>query len=53
LIARSLARFRDAGLEDAMLGVDSDNPQGALGLYESIGFTVDQRSTSYRRPLDR
>jgi mycothiol synthase len=52
LIARSLHRFRDAGLDDAMLGVDSDNPQGALGLYESLGFVLDQRSAAYRRPLD-
>jgi mycothiol synthase len=52
LIARSLAILRDAGMDDAMLGVDSDNPQGALGLYESRGFTLYQRGASYRRPLD-
>jgi mycothiol synthase len=52
LIARSLVRLREAGMDDAMLGVDSDNPTGALGLYESLGFVVDQRSAAYQRPID-
>jgi mycothiol synthase len=52
LIARSLVVFREAGLDDAMLGVDSDNPTGALGLYESLGFTRDQTNTAFHRPLD-
>jgi len=38
-------------MTDAMLGVDADNPTGALGLYEGLGFEVDQRSQVYRRPL--
>jgi mycothiol synthase len=53
LIARSLSQLRVAGLADAALGVDLDNPQDALGLYESIGFRPALRSTAYRRPLDR
>jgi hypothetical protein len=39
-------------MDDAMLGVDSDNPQGALDLYTSLGFELDQRSAAYQRPLD-
>ena len=38
LTAESLRRLRDAGMDDAMLGVDSENPTGALGLYEGLGF---------------
>lgn len=53
ITAESLRRLRDRGLTDAMLGVDADNPNGALGLYEGLGFTVDQRSTAYRRVLAR
>lgn len=53
ITAESLRRLRDRGLTDAMLGVDADNPNGALGLYEGLGFTVDQRSTAYRRGLAR
>ena len=49
----SLVRLREAGMDEAMLGVDSDNPNGALGLYEGLGFAVHSRSAAYRRPLER
>jgi ribosomal protein S18 acetylase RimI-like enzyme len=51
LTARGLAALRDRGMTDAMLGVDADNPTGALGLYVDLGFEVDQRSTTFRRPI--
>ncbi len=51
LIARSLEVLRERGQTSAALGVDADNPSGALGLYEGIGFAVDQRSTAWRREL--
>jgi mycothiol synthase len=50
ITAASLRRLRDAGMTDAMLGVDADNPTGALGLYEGLGFEVDQRATAYWGP---
>ena len=53
ITALSLRRLRDAGTEDAMLGVDSENPTGALGLYESLGFEVHSSAAAYRRPLER
>ena len=40
-------------MEEAMLGVDADSPTGALSLYESLGFEVDQRSVAWRRSLER
>jgi mycothiol synthase len=49
LIARSLALHRERGMTAASLGVDADNPSGALGLYEGLGFQVDYRSTAWRR----
>lgn len=52
LIARSLVRLRAAGMSSAGLGVDAENPSGALGLYEDIGFRVDYRSTAWRKPLE-
>jgi len=52
LTAMSLNRLREAGMDEAMLGVDSENPNGALGLYEGLGFEVHSRSAAYRRPLD-
>ena len=51
LIAKSLAVHRERGQTSAALGVDADNPSGALGLYEGLGFAVDQRSTAWRREL--
>ncbi|MGZ8514780.1 MAG: GNAT family N-acetyltransferase [Candidatus Limnocylindrales bacterium] len=53
LTAAAMVKLRAAGMDEAMLGVDSENPNGALGLYESLGFTIFRRSTAYRRPLER
>ena len=53
ITAASLVKLRAAGLEEAMLGVDSENANGALGLYEGLGFTVHSRAAAYRRDLDR
>ncbi|HEX2222441.1 MAG TPA: GNAT family N-acetyltransferase, partial [Candidatus Limnocylindria bacterium] len=52
LIARSLAILRDRGMTSAALGVDADNPLGALGLYESLGFAVSERFSAWRKPMD-
>jgi mycothiol synthase len=52
LIARSLHLLRERGMEAAVLGVDADNPSGALGLYESVGFAATERFVAYRRPLE-
>ena len=51
ITAEALRRLADAGMQEAMLGVDAENPTGALGLYEGLGFEVDHRSVTYRRPL--
>jgi ribosomal protein S18 acetylase RimI-like enzyme len=52
LIVRSLHLLRERGMEIAALGVDADNPSGALGLYESVGFAPTERFTAWRRPLE-
>lgn len=51
LVAESLRVLRDAGMTSARLGVDAENPHGALGLYESLGFRVVARGRIYRKPL--
>jgi mycothiol synthase len=51
LIARSLAVHRERGQTSAALGVDADNPSGALGLYEGLGFAVDQRAIAWRKAI--
>ncbi len=53
ITAASLIRLREAGLDDAMLGVDSENANGALGLYAGLGFAIASRAAAYRRPLQR
>lgn len=52
LIARSLVLIRDRGMDTGILGVDADNPTGALGLYEGIGFSVAERSAAWRKPFE-
>jgi len=49
LIVESFRRLRDRGMTSAGLGVDGDNPSGALGLYEGLGFRQDMRSTAWRK----
>lgn len=51
ITAESLRRLAAAGMTDAMLGVDAENPTGALGLYEGLGFEVYQKAIAYRLPL--
>lgn len=51
LTARSLVRLREAGMTEGMLGVDSENANGALGLYEGLGFETYSRSAAYRRAV--
>ena len=52
LVARSLRVLRDRGARSAYLGVDLQNPNQALTLYESCGFRVANSSLTYRRPFD-
>lgn len=52
LIARSFSVLKDLGMTEAALGVDTENPSGALQLYESLGFHPVKRHTTYRKALD-
>jgi ribosomal protein S18 acetylase RimI-like enzyme len=51
LVAESLRVLRDAGMTSAGLGVDAENPHGALGVYEVSGFRVVRTERVYRKPL--
>lgn len=53
ITAEALRRLRAAGMREAMLGVDAENPTGALGLYEGLDFEVAQRASAYVRQLER
>ena len=50
-ITESLRRLKAAGASSAYLGVDVDNHNRALDLYEACGFRVSSSSTSYRKPF--
>lgn len=52
-IAESLRRLRAAGASDAYLGVDTDNHNRALELYEWCGFHRVTGGTSWRKPVFR
>lgn len=51
LIAETLRMFRDMGLDEGALGVDSENPTGALQLYESLGFRRHKTGISFRKSI--
>ncbi|HKZ54894.1 MAG TPA: GNAT family N-acetyltransferase [Anaerolineales bacterium] len=51
LLARSLSFLREQGMEEAALSVDTANPNGALQLYESLGYQVVKQNSIYQKPL--
>lgn len=52
LLAASNETFRAAGMQCAALDVDSDNPTGALRLYQSLGYQPKTRTALMALRLD-
>jgi ribosomal protein S18 acetylase RimI-like enzyme len=52
LIGRTLVALRDRGVTAAQLGVDSENPNEALTLYQRHRFEVLRSTTELHRPFD-
>ncbi|MFN2233705.1 MAG: GNAT family N-acetyltransferase [Anaerolineales bacterium] len=52
LIAESIRMFCNMGFDDTALGVDTNNPNGALKLYESMGYQLDKTWMSFRKPMN-
>jgi ribosomal protein S18 acetylase RimI-like enzyme len=48
LLRVALHRYRQAGFDQSSLSVDSENPTGALAVYERVGFRTTTRWTNYR-----
>ncbi|MGI8518662.1 MAG: GNAT family N-acetyltransferase [Acidimicrobiia bacterium] len=48
LVEISCEQFRELGWDHAMIGVDSENPTGAYGLYQGLGFRPLYRLTSHQ-----
>lgn len=51
LISRSLQMQKELGLAESALGVDTENPSGALKVYERMGFRAVKRFTVYRKQV--
>ncbi len=51
LLVKSIEMFREMGLEETALGVDAQNPNQALNLYEGVGYQVGKKYTTCRIPL--
>jgi mycothiol synthase len=51
LLAASIEMFREMGMEETALGVDTQNPSGALGLYEGMGYREVQRHTFFDKGM--
>jgi len=52
LVASTLHLLRSREVDIAALGVDAENPNGALRLYDKMGFTQHKMAIAYRKPLE-
>ena len=53
LISASIKMFRDMGMDEVTLYVDTENPSGALGLYESFGYQVKDKMVAMVKEINR
>jgi len=51
MLLGGLRCLRNAGVDTAKLGVDADNPSGALELYKSVGFHRVRTNIFYRKEI--
>jgi ribosomal protein S18 acetylase RimI-like enzyme len=51
LLVQSIGMFREMGMDETALGVDTENPSGALGLYEGLGYREVGRHTFFEKGM--
>jgi ribosomal protein S18 acetylase RimI-like enzyme len=51
LLCATMRAFKAEGLDFATLGVDTENPSGALRLYERVGFRPVKRFIQFEKPV--
>ena len=51
LVVQSIAMFKELGMTETALGVDAENPSGALNLYQGLGYKEVRRNMIFRKPL--
>ena len=47
MLAEAMRRFQASGMQNAGLGVDTENPSGALQIYENLGYRPVSRQVVY------
>jgi len=52
LLVRSMKMFKEMGMTETALGVDSQNLSGAFRLYESVGYRKVGQEILYRKPME-
>lgn len=52
LLGRALQQLKERGMTSAQLGVDSENENQALTLYQRHGFEVDRSASEWHKPLE-
>ena len=52
LLVHSIHVFRDMSMDETALGVDTENPSGALHLYKSVGYRPARRHTFFNKRMD-
>jgi mycothiol synthase len=51
LLVQSIVMFREMGYDETALGVDTENPNDALRLYEGVGYKTMRKTTVCRKPF--
>ena len=51
LLRHSLRLYQAAGYHESALDVDTNNPTGAFGIYERVGYVVETRTATFERVL--
>ena len=51
LIVRSMHMHKALGMTEVALGVDTDNPNGALKLYQSLGYEKEKTWITFRKEI--
>lgn len=52
LLVQSMKMFKEMGMTETALGVDSQNLSGAFRLYESVGYHKVKQQIIFRKPLE-
>ena len=52
LLVQSIVMFGEMGMTEIALGVDTQNPSGALELYVSLGYQAGRRHTFFNKPIE-